>query len=154
MIVAVTDVPSVPPRGTDDDSDWGVEFDPRSDARERAMNVLYEADIRGITPTEVTAAIVVPFDELTRALIDGTTAELTKIDALLSDASHSWPLHRMPTIDRAILRMATYELLDRSDVPVAVVIDEAVTLAKRFSTDNSGSFVNGVLSAVASRIRG
>jgi N utilization substance protein B len=149
----VTDVPDVPPRGSNDDSDWGVDFDPRSDARERAMNVLYEADIRGITPAEVMVVIVVPFDDLTRQLIDGTTSALATIDALLSDASHSWPLHRMPTIDRAILRMATYELLERGEVPVAVVIDEAVTLAKRFSTDNSGSFVNGVLSAVASRTR-
>jgi len=149
----VTDVPDVPPRGSNDDSDWGVDFDPRSDARERAMNVLYEADIRGITPAEVMVVIVVPFDDLTRQLIDGTTSALATIDALLSDASHSWPLHRMPTIDRAILRMATYELLERAEVPVAVVIDEAVTLAKRFSTDNSGSFVNGVLSAVASRTR-
>jgi N utilization substance protein B len=149
----VTDVPGVPPRSSNDDSDWGVDFDPRSDARERAMNVLYEADIRGITPAEVMTAIVVPFDDLTRQLIDGTTSALAAIDALLSDASHSWPLHRMPTIDRAILRMATYELLERGEVPVAVVIDEAVTLAKRFSTDNSGSFVNGVLSAVASRTR-
>ena len=149
----MTDVPDVPPRGSNDDSDWGVDFDPRSDARERAMNVLYEADIRGITPAEVMVVIVVPFDDLTRQLIDGTTSALATIDALLSDASHSWPLHRMPTIDRAILRMATYELLERAEVPVAVVIDEAVTLAKRFSTDNSGSFVNGVLSAVASRTR-
>lgn len=149
----MTDVPSVPPRGSNDDSDWGVDFDPRSDARERAMNVLYEADIRGITPAEVTAAIVVPFDDLTRELIDGTSADREHIDELVSEASHSWPLHRMPTIDRTILRLATFELLHRSEVPVAVIIDEAVTLAKRFSTDNSGSFVNGVLSAIASRIR-
>ncbi len=149
----MTDVPSVPPRGSNDDSDWGVDFDPRSDARERAMNVLYEADIRGITPAEVTAAIVVPFDDLTRELIDGTSADRERIDELVSEASHSWPLHRMPTIDRTILRLATFELLHRSEVPVAVIIDEAVTLAKRFSTDNSGSFVNGVLSAIASRIR-
>lgn len=149
----MTDVPSVPPRGANDDADWGVDFDPRSDARERAMNVLYEADIRGITPDEVVAAIVVPFDDLTKQLIAGTTAEIVRIDEIVSDASHSWPLHRMPTIDRSILRMATFELLRRPDVPVAVVIDEAVTLAKRFSTDNSGAFVNGVLSAIASRVR-
>jgi N utilization substance protein B len=117
------------------------------------MNVLYEADIRGITPDEVTAAIVVPFDDLTRQLIAGTTADVVRIDELVSDASHSWPLHRMPAIDRSILRMATFELLRRPEVPVAVVIDEAVTLAKRFSTDNSGAFVNGVLSAIASRVR-
>lgn len=149
----MSDAPNVPPRGANDDADWVTDFDPRSDARERAMNVLYEADIRGITPAEVTEAIVVPFDDLTRMLIDGTTADIAQIDSLVGDASHSWPLHRMPTIDRTILRMATFELLRRPEVPVAVVIDEAVTLAKRFSTDNSGSFVNGVLSAISSRVR-
>ena len=59
----------------------------------------------------------------------------------------------MPTIDRNVLRIATYELLARPDVPVAVVIDEAVELAKRFSTDDSGKFVNGVLSAIAQKVR-
>jgi N utilization substance protein B len=72
---------------------------------------------------------------------------------LISEFSHTWTIQRIPAVDRNILRLAIYELLERSDVPVAVVINEAVELAKRFSTEESSKYVNGVLSAIAKRVR-
>ena len=72
---------------------------------------------------------------------------------MISENAKGWPLDRMPALDRAILRLAIWELTDRPDVPTAVVIDEAVELAKRFSTDDSGRFVNGVLATIARSVR-
>jgi N utilization substance protein B len=77
----------------------------------------------------------------------------TDIDALISKASTNWRLDRMPSIDRAVLRLATFELGHRPDVPLGAVIDEAVELAKRYSTDDSGRFVNGILSRLAVELR-
>jgi N utilization substance protein B len=74
-----------------------------------------------------------------------------EIDALVAQYAKGWALDRMPAVDRALLRLATYELLHHSEVPVAVVISEAVELASQFSTDDSSRFVNGVLSAIAKR---
>jgi N utilization substance protein B len=91
--------------------------------------------------------------DLTKELADGVEKGRTDIDALIASHSKGWTLERMPAIDRTILRIATYELVSRADTPVAVIIDEAVELAKRFSTDDSGRFVNGVLAAVARSVR-
>ena len=76
-----------------------------------------------------------------------------ELDELIVAHARNWSLERMPAIDRNLLRLALYELKDRPEVPVAVVIDEAVELAKRFSTDDSGRFVNGMLSAIAPKLR-
>jgi N utilization substance protein B len=132
--------------------------DPRSDARERALYVLYEATQTGIDRGAVRAAQVVAADELTALLVGGVATHREQLDAAIADrAARSggggWTLERMPVLDLNVLRIGAYELLDRPDVPVAVVIDEAVELAKRFSTDNSGRFVNGVLSALAPELR-
>jgi len=143
------DTPSTPA-----DDDWNRDFDPRSDARERALNVLFEADLRGCLPQEVTARILVPFDALTTMLIDGVAAHRERIDGLISSHSHSWAIERMATTDRNVLRIATFELLGRPEVPTAVVLNEAVGLAKRYGTDDSGRFVNGLLSAIARATRG
>lgn len=112
------------------------------------MSLLYEAEQRSLDVADVVAAQVVPPDQLTKRLVDGVADHASEIDNEISQRAKGWSLSRMPALDRTILRVATFELLHRSDVPVAVVIDEAVTLAKRFSTDDSGRFVNGVLSAV------
>jgi N utilization substance protein B len=72
---------------------------------------------------------------------------------LISEFSHTWTIQRIPAVDRNVLRLAIYELIERVDVPVAVVINEAVELAKRFSTEESGKYVNGMLSAIAKRVR-
>lgn len=127
--------------------------DSRTDARERALILLYEAESKGIAPAEVLAAQISPADELTTLLVRGVEANQTRLDEAIAANSKGWTLQRMPTIDRNVLRIAGFELLSRPDVPVAVVLDEAIELAKRFSTDDSGRFVNGVLSALVPVLR-
>jgi N utilization substance protein B len=127
--------------------------DERSDARERALYLLYEAQAKGIDPAATIDLQVIDPDVMTTDLVVGVAARLTEIDAAIADKARDWPLARMPVIDLSVMRLATYELMARPDVPLAVVIDEAVELAKRFSTDNSGRFVNGVLAAIAADVR-
>jgi N utilization substance protein B len=125
----------------------------RTDARERALILLYEAESKGIAPSEVLAAQISPADELTTLLVEGVESNREQLDEVIAAHSKGWTLQRMPTLDRNVLRIASFELMSRPDVPVAVVLDEAVELAKRFSTDDSGRFVNGVLSAVVPVLR-
>jgi N utilization substance protein B len=86
-------------------------------------------------------------------LVEGVQANRERLDAAIAARSRGWSLGRMPVIDLNVLRLASFELAERPEVPVAVVIDEAVELAKRFSTDDSGRFVNGVLSALKDDLR-
>ena len=125
----------------------------RSDARERALYLLYEADAKGITPSDALALQVIRPDDLTVGLVQGVESGRERLDAAIAGRARGWTLQRMPVIDLNVLRIGAYELAERPDVPVAVVIDEAVELAKRFSTDDSGRFVNGVLSALADDLR-
>lgn len=126
----------------------------RRAARERAMSLLYEAEAKGQGPEAVLAALPVGPDPFVVELVEGVARHRQEIDGLISRFSIDWPLARMPAVDRNLLRLAVFELTHRPDTPVGVVIDEAVELAKRFSTDDSGRFVNGVLSAVAAEVRG
>ena len=130
-----------------------MNVDERSDAREGALHLLYEAQSKGISVEEVIGAQVVEPDELVLVLARGAELASSRADELIEGKSRGWTLQRMPVIDVAIMRMALFELLERADVPTAVVLDEAVDLAKRFSTDDSGRFVNGVLAAIASEVR-
>jgi transcription antitermination protein NusB len=130
-----------------------VRHDRRSDARERALYALYEASVKGIEPGEVLAAHVVAPDELTHLLVTGVAEHRVRLDAAIDAKARGWSLERMPLLDLNVLRLAAFELAERPEVPVAVVIDEAVALVKRFSTDSSGRFVNGVLSALAPELR-
>jgi len=123
--------------------------DERSDARERAMLLFYEADTKQVPGAEIVAAQVLPIDSLTQLLVDGTAEHRDEVDAVIAANARGWTLKRMPAIDLTVLRIAGFELFHRPDVPIAVVLDEAVELAKRFSTDDSGRFVNGVLASVA-----
>ncbi|MDQ3176880.1 MAG: transcription antitermination factor NusB [Actinomycetota bacterium] len=127
--------------------------DPRSDARERALYLLYEAHTKGISPEDALALQLIEPDELTAALVNGVGGRLADLDAAIAAKSKGWTLARMPVLDLSVLRLGTFELMERHHVPVAVVIDEAVELAKRFSTDDSGRFVNGVLAALARELR-
>mgnify|MGYP000846105506 CR=1 FL=1 len=127
--------------------------DQRSDARERAMLLLYEAHSKGITAREALRAQVLKPDELTFDLVEGVEDHRERIDAVLAAHAKGWTLARMPIIDLTVMRIAAFELLGKPEVPVAVVLDEAVELAKRFSTDDSGRFVNGVLSALVPVLR-
>jgi transcription antitermination protein NusB len=126
---------------------------PRHEAREHAVALLYEAEMKQSSLPEVLAALSVTPDPFTVALLQGVDAERARIDGLVSSAAVGWELDRMPVVDRTILRLATWELLARPDVPVPVVIDEAVELAKQYSTEQSGGFVNGVLSTIAKDVR-
>ena len=127
--------------------------DVRSNARERALHVLYEAEAKSIAAEVILAAQILAVDEMTVAIVSGVAARAVAIDELISEHATGWTLARMPSIDRNVLRIGSYELLGRPEVPVAVVINEAVELAKTFSTDESGRFVNGVLSAIAAVVR-
>ena len=124
----------------------------RSKARKRAVDVLYESDLRGTDAITLVAERVAmadpPVNDYTIELIEGVSLNRRRIDALLGEYSEGWTLARMPDVDRAVLRIGIYELLWRSDVPDAVAIDEAVELAKTLSTDESPRFVNGLLGRV------
>jgi N utilization substance protein B len=130
------------------------EGDIRSDARERAMILLYEAASKSLPIREVIAAQVLEPDPLTQLLVIGVDEHRERLDAAIAEHAKGWTLARMPLIDLTVMRIAGFELLGRPEVPVAVVLDEAVELAKRFSTDDSGRFVNGVLSALVPVLRG
>lgn len=127
--------------------------DVRSNARERALHLLYEAEVKGAATAEILAAQVLEVDEITALIVDGITDRALVIDELISEFATGWTLARMASIDRNILRIGVFELIGRPDVPIAVVINEAVNMAKTFSTDESGRFVNGVLSAIAAVVR-
>ena len=127
--------------------------DARSDARERALYLLYEAHSKGIGPAATIDLQVIEPDALTQELVIGVGRDTARLDELIAAKSKGWTLTRMPVLDLNVMRLAVYELLDRPDVPTAVVLNEAVELAKRFSTDDSGRFVNGVLSAMVAELR-
>ncbi|NND02389.1 MAG: transcription antitermination factor NusB [Acidimicrobiia bacterium] len=112
------------------------------DARIDALGALYSADATGDEP------LLVGLSSRSRKLIKGTWAAREQIDAELAEAATGWRVERMPAVDRAILRLALYELR-HTETPVAVVISEAVELAKEYSTQRSGGFVNGVLANLA-----
>jgi N utilization substance protein B len=124
----------------------------RSKARKRAVDVLYEADVRSGDPLallrERLADETPPVPEHTVRLVEGVAEHAARIDALIDAHASNWSIDRLPDVDRAILRMAVFELLWADDVPDAVVIDEAVELAKTLSTDDSPAYVNGVLGAI------
>ena len=126
----------------------------RSKARKRAVDLLFEADARGVDAVtllseRVGSPDVPPINDYTATLVEGVTAHREEIDRLITEYAEGWTLPRMPAVDRAVLRLGLYELF-WSDVPAAVAIDEAVELAKTLSTDDSPRFVNGVLGRVIS----
>jgi N utilization substance protein B len=124
----------------------------RRKARKRALDILFESDMRGIdllaTLAQRLAAADPPVNEYSVALVEGVAEHRERIDELLATHAVGWTLDRMPAVDRNLLRLATYELLWRDDVPDAVAIDEAVSLARELSTDDSPAFVNGLLGRV------
>lgn len=144
---------------------------PRRVARRVALDVLYEAEIRDLLPREALARrasgdwvlpaesdtpegdVEVPPEAVAYAevLVCGVQEHQAELDELIVRYADRWAIDRMPIIDRNLVRMALFELLHSDDVPVAVVINEAVELAKELSTDDSGRFVNGLLGRIAER---
>ncbi|MDQ1113674.1 N utilization substance protein B [Microbacterium testaceum] len=130
----------------------------RTKARKRALDILFQADVRGeelsiMLATEAKRAANEPAREASwlyaRDIVDGVIDNRDAIDEQITTFAKDWSLQRMPAVDRALLRMGTWEILYNDEVPTAVAIDEAVELAKEFSTDDSGSFVHGVLARIA-----
>ena len=126
----------------------------RREARERALELLYESSAKDADAREILEALPVPPDALTHELVTGVATDTDAIDALLHTyVREDWPLERLATIDLLVLRLGTWELQNRLDTPTAVILSEAVALAVRYSTEESGRFVNGVLAAVAADAR-
>ncbi|APU14495.1 MULTISPECIES: transcription antitermination factor NusB [Actinoalloteichus] len=126
----------------------------RSKARKRAVDLLYEADVRSVDPITLLADRVgvpdlAPVNDYTVTLVEGVTEHRRRIDELISEYAEGWTLARMPPVDRAVLRLGLFELLWSDEVDDKVAIDEAVELAKTLSTDNSPRFVNGILDRLA-----
>jgi len=129
----------------------------RSKARKQTLDLLYEADIRGTAAIDILAsrsddnsdADARPIREFTRELIAGISAQKRKIDELISTYAQGWDMDRLPTVDRNILRLAIYELIWTPDLPEGVVINEALELAKQLSTDESASYIHGVLGKIS-----
>ena len=129
----------------------------RHQARKRAVDLLFEAEARGLSPAEAAEARtalaeanpdVSPLNPYTVTVVRGVTEHAAHIDELISSHLQGWTLERLPAVDRAVLRVAVWELLHAVDVPEPVAVDEAVELAKALSTDESPGFVNGVLGQV------
>ncbi len=111
--------------------------------------MLYESEMKSIAPVAVLAGLPVAPDPYAAALVRGVGAHLEAIDALIDANARAWAIDRLPAVDRQLLRIATYEIAFGGEVPVAVAIDEAIELAREFSTEESGRYVNGVLAAIA-----
>ena len=126
---------------------------PRHQQRERALSLLYESELKGQEPLEVLAGLPVKPDPYVCTLLEGAVATREEADRRIAGASVGWPLDRMAVIDRIVLRLAVAELLDPDGPPLAVVINEAVELVKTYSTDDSGAFVNGILSTISTELR-
>ena len=125
----------------------------RRKARLRALDVLFEADQRGMDPLVVLKAKMEranpPVGEYAVTVVEGVVAHADRIDEVLSTYSMGWTIERMPAVDRAALRIATWEILHADDVPDHVAISEAVEIVQELSTDESPTFVNGLLARIA-----
>ncbi len=126
----------------------------RSKARKRALDVLFEADLRGTDAAATLSAWTEradpPVQDYARRLVEGVIEHQARIDELLTSYAEDWSLERMPLVDRTVLRLAAFEIVFCPDIPDAVAIDEAVELAKSLSTDDSPGYINGVLARLVS----
>jgi transcription antitermination protein NusB len=125
----------------------------RREARERALGLCYELEMRHLDAGALIEEMPVPLDPYAETLVRGVEEHRDSLDATLRKFSEHWALERMPAVDRAVLRLGCYELGWQPDVPTAVAINEAVELANQYSTKDSGRFVNGMLSRIAAELR-
>jgi len=127
----------------------------RTKARKRALDLLFEAEQRGVNAADLlrerlaTPVTEAPLSEFTADLVMGVVEHWGQVDELIATYSQGWTLKRMPAVDRAILRLGAYEVLFSTDVPEPVAISEWVGLATELSTDDSPRFVNGLLARLA-----
>ena len=130
----------------------------RSKARKQTLDLLYEADIRGASAADLLALRDIvedgpdarPIREFTKVLIAGITENRRKIDELIATYAQGWDMDRLPAVDRNILRLGIYEIVWSSDLADGIAIDEALTLAKELSTDESAGYIHGVLGRISS----
>lgn len=132
-------------------------FGPRHRARARAVDLLFEAEAKDTDPSRLVSERIVQAEfnpeipavpGYTTEIVGGVADNRERVDSVIADHLHKWTLERLPAVDRAVLRVAVWELLFADDVPPFVAVDEAVELAKELSTDDSPAFVNGVLGSV------
>ena len=130
----------------------------RSKARKQTLDLLYEADIRSTSAADLLALRDVieegpdarPIREFTKFLIAGVTENKRKIDELISTYAQGWDMDRLPAVDRNILRLGIYEIVWSADLDDGIAIDEALTLARELSTDESAGYIHGVLGRISS----
>ncbi len=126
----------------------------RTKARKRALDVLFEAEQRGLDPLEVLSRRIAepgtqaPVPQYAADIVEGVVAHLERIDEVLATHSHGWTVARMPAVDRNLLRLGAWEILYNDEVPDLVAVAQAVALAEELSTDESPSFVNGLLARI------
>jgi len=132
----------------------------RRRARECALQMLFQIDLAGGSPGEVFPGfwaahpVDEPVREFAERLVEGVVRERAAMDRLIETVSERWRLERIATVDRNVIRMALFEILHEADTPAAVAIDEAVEIARRFGSEQSGAFINGVLDAIRRRLDG
>jgi N utilization substance protein B len=130
----------------------------RRKARECALQILYQMDVSGASPDEALATFWQNFEhaedvaEFASLLVRGVYANLEEIDRLIQEASRNWKLDRMARVDRNILRMAVYELLRCEDIPKRVTLNEAIEIGKRFGSEDSSAFINGILDHICTLV--
>jgi N utilization substance protein B len=130
----------------------------RSKARKHSLDLLYEADIRGSEPVELLSLRDIELDgpdarpvrDYTKVLVTGVSEHRRKIDELITTYAKGWDMDRLPAVDRNILRLAIYEILWEDGLDDAIAIDEALSLAKELSTDDSAGYIHGVLGRITS----
>lgn len=122
--------------------------------REKSMQALFQIDVGGTEPEKALSYMFMDQEinktgyEFARSLVLGTISQVETIDKLIAEHTPDWDIDRMANVERSVLRMAVYEMLNHSEVPVNVAINEAIELAKAFSSEESGAFVNGVLDQI------
>ena len=129
----------------------------RSKGRKRALDILYESDIKGVNPLWLVKERITTTDEIASfasELVEGYGAQAAEIDALVDSHAKNWDLDRLASVDRNILRIAVFEIMhsESRSVPTSVAIDEALELASTLSTDASPKYIHGILSAIAKEI--
>lgn len=129
----------------------------RSKGRKRALDILYESDIKGVNPRWLVKERTTTTDEIAcfaSELVEGYGAQAAEIDALIDSHAKNWDLDRLASVDRNILRIAVFEIMhsESRSVPTSVAIDEALELASTLSTDDSPKYIHGILSAIAKEI--
>ena len=124
----------------------------RREARERDVELAYEAEVRGMSASEIVESQVTEVDEFVVQMLTLAEENRAQADVLIEERSEGWSLSRMATMDKVVMRLAIGELL-ATDIPVGVALNEAISLVGRYSTAESGRFVNGVLNAIAEQVR-